>query len=155
MATTSMFDPESFMNQTVEGGFETRTTPAPEGEHLAVIDDWGAKAPVRVAKTSVVFDIPWKILDGELAKSMGLKGNFVVRQGVFLDIDDNGRLEKGPNKNVALGKVREAVGQNNVEHWSMQMLKNAGPAKIRIKHRLDDKDPTIVYADVQMVVKAQ
>jgi hypothetical protein len=106
---TSMFDPNTFLNATTTEKMETRRTPVPEAEYIALIDD----VKLRAAKESVMADIIWRIDNAELAAKMGLP-KVTVRQTVFLDINESGTgLATGPNKNVQLGKVREAVGQNS------------------------------------------
>ena len=54
----------------------------------------------------------------------------------------------GSNKNVKLGRLREALGQNkNGQAWSFGMLKGAGPIKVSIEP--DKKNPE----DYSRVVK--
>jgi hypothetical protein len=148
----SVFDPNHFLQQTVEGGnFETRVTPIDEGEYPAVIDAIDIKTLTK-SGIRYVAELRWSIMDENVKAKLGLP-KVTVRQSVFLDIDEAGRYEKGPNKNVQLGRVRDAVGQGNVNPWALAMLQGAGPAKVKITKRPDDKDPTIVYNDVAAVTK--
>ena len=63
------------------------------------------------------------------------------RQTVWLDIGEQGQLEFGVNKNVALGKLREAFGQNDGKPWSPLMMMGQ-PAIVNVKHRLGSEGGT-------------
>lgn len=53
----------------------------------------------------------------------------------YLDINSEGHLEFGPNKNIPLGQLRAAVGQNNPgEPWSLLNLKGAGSFGFILRH---------------------
>lgn len=148
----SVFDPTQFLNQTVTDSFETRFTPIPENEYLASIDD--IKMRVLDKTGSVILDVSWAILDDNLKANLGLDKP-MVRQSVFLDLDANGKLAVGQNKNITLGRIRDAVGQNIAgQPWGPLMLKGAGPAKIKVTQRQDQNDPTKIFNDVAMVAKA-
>jgi len=60
----------------------------------------------------------------------------------FLDIDqETGWLEFGPNKNIDLGKIRAALGQNDPGvRWSFTNLKGAGPIAFVVKHEKWEKN---------------
>lgn len=52
-----------------------------------------------------------------------------------LDINAEGHLEFGPNKNIALGQLRAAVGQNNPgESWSIRNLMGCHPFGFTVRH---------------------
>lgn len=148
----SVFDPNHFLQQGIEGGnFETRMTPIDEAEYPAVIEAVDIKTLTK-SGIRYVAEIRWNIMDENIKAKLGLP-KVTVRQSVFLDIDEAGRFEKGPNKNIQLGRVREAVGQADRNPWALAMLIGAGPAKVKVSKRPDDKDPTIVYNDVAAVTK--
>lgn len=144
---SGMFNPETFLNQTTDTSFETRRTPVPENEYIAVVDD----IKFRSAKESIILDVFWLIDDAALAAKMGLP-KVTVRQSIFLDITSDGRFETGPNKNIGLGRLREALGQNTGA-WAPMQLKGAGPVKLVVINRPDDKDATIIYDDVKAITK--
>lgn len=54
----------------------------------------------------------------------------------FLEINEQtGWLEFGPNKNIALGQIRAALGQNEAGvPWSFAHLRGAGPLAFTVKH---------------------
>lgn len=148
----SMFNPEQFTNLSTETGFSTRRSPIPEGEHIAACKGYKFRVDEKDGKTYVVLDIQWRIDNQQLAESLGMK-EAIITQGVFLDVDANGALEKGPNKNIQLGRVLEALGQNDGRRWSAAMLEGAGPVKLLVSHDPDKKDATIIYDRVKAVTK--
>lgn len=147
-----MFNPEQFTNLSVESGFSTRRTPIPEGEHIAACKGYKFRVMEQDGKSSVVLDITWRIDNQQLAESMGMK-EALITQGVFLDMSPDGQLEKGPNKNIQLGRVLEALGQNDGRRWGPAMLEGAGPVKLLVSHEPDKKDATIIYDRVKAVTK--
>lgn len=117
----SQFGADDILNGQTEGPMETDYVPVPEGEFRAVID----KVDVRLVgegKDKPVLDVMWKIDDPAVAAQMGIE-NPTVRQTIFLDIADGGRgLALGKGKNVQLGRLREAVGQNGPSPWAPGQL---------------------------------
>jgi len=76
-----------------------------------------------------------------------------VRQSLMLDVRADGALEFGKGKNVGLGRVREALGQNSTGRpWSFPML-GGQLAKVKVKHRLDTATGR-TYVEVTDVAKA-
>lgn len=148
----SSFDPTQFLSQTITEANETRFTPIPEGEYLASISKLGMRTLDKTG--AVILDITWDILDENLKATLGLDKP-QVRQSCFLDLDANGKIASGQNKNVDLGRVRDALGQNNAgQPWGPMMLNGAGPAKLKIGQRVDPNDSSKIYSDVKMVAKA-
>lgn len=145
-----MFDTDALLEATVTEANETSFTPIPEGEYTGIIED----VKVRNPKEGVTFlDIVWNLDEPELAQRMN-RDKVTVRQSVFLDVAD-GKIASGPNQNVDLGRVREAVGQNQPgKPWSPAMLRGAGPAKVMVSQRPDKDDPSKVYSDVKKVARA-
>lgn len=142
------FDPESFMNSEVTGAMETKFTPVPIGEHgPAFIDE------VEAAKLGEApgLKIRWKIMDDALKTQMNVK-DALVQQTIFLDFESNGALAFGTNKNVQLGALREALGQNGPEAWTPRMLKGQGPCMLKIGHRMG-KDGSGPFAQVERVMR--
>lgn len=148
----SQFNPDTFLSTTTTDSNATRYEPIPEGEYKAMIE----KVDGRDAKGARILDITYLILEQEqLAERLGLR-NLVVRQSIFLDVNDDGLLDSGPNKNVKLGKLRDAVGQNKKgQPWSPLMLAGAGPVLIQVSVRPDKEDPEVLYNDVKRVVAAR
>ncbi len=59
----------------------------------------------------------------------------------YLDLDESGLLASGPNKNIPLGQVRAAVGQNEAGvPWSFSNLRGAGPIAFVVRHEKWEKN---------------
>lgn len=147
MSEESTFDPSTFMNTEVEGEMETRYTPIPANDYNANVDEIDVRSVTTDQGESIVLDVTYRIHAPDLATEMGME-RLTVRQGIFLDIEANGSIALGANKNVKLGRLREAVGQNGPGPWNFQMLVGAGPLVISVSTRPDKKDESIVYNNV-------
>jgi len=141
----SNFDPDTFMSQTTEESCETTYKPIPEGDYQAVI----TKVEGRNPKGNAILDVHWGIDDPSLGAELGIE-NPTVRQSVFLDVNDQGALMTGANKNVQLGRLRDAVNQNAPgQPWAPSMLEGQ-VARISVKHRIDGEN---IYSDVRGVAR--
>lgn len=154
MPSESTFDADTFLSQEIEGQMEVRYTPVPEGDFIAVLDDnFNLREVSGQAGPTPVLDLSWIILDDDLKEAMSMD-RVTVRQSIFLDTENNGALAFGPNKNVKLGRLREALGQNAPKKaWNFHMLRGAGPCLIHVIQRPDKNDSTIIYNDVSRVTK--
>lgn len=149
----SSFDPNTFLDATVDSPFDTtRTTIPAKDDYIAVIDD----VKVRIANTKngdrVLLELYWEVLADELKISLNLQ-KVICRQTLWLDFDVNGKLAHGVNQNIQLGQVRDAIGQNTGGAWSPKLLKGAGPARLKVSERIDEKNPAIKYNDVDRVTR--
>lgn len=151
----STFDPDSFLNEAVDGALSTAPEPIPEGEFLAVIGMDDKSIQVRqTAKGSTILDVTWEIQDGDLAEKLG-RQKITVRQSIFLDMTPNNTLDRSKGKNVQLGRLRAALGQNDpMKPWTFGSLKGAGPAMIKVTQRTNPDDESIIYNDVKGVAAA-
>ena len=151
----STFNPDSFLHTQTEAVLDTKYTPVPEGEYASAYIE---KVEARTINTqngpAPQMVITWEIQDEALAQKLG-RDKVFVRQNFWLDIDDNGNLESGTNKNVPLGQVREVFGQNKPgKAWSPQFLVGQGPARVKVAHRVDKNDASKTYDEVRGVAKA-
>lgn len=151
----STFDPDAFLNESVDGAMSTSMEPVPEGEYLAVVSSGDKALQVRqTQKGGTILDITWEIQDHELSEKLG-RQVVTVRQSVFLDMTPQNTLDRGKGKNVQLGKIRAALGQNDpTKPWNIPMLKGAGPATIKVGQRPDPNDEATIYNDVKGVTAA-
>ena len=151
----SAFDPDSFLNEAVEGAMSTVAEPIPEGEYLAVVGSLEKSVAVRqTSKGQTILDITWELQDAALAEALD-RQTVTVRQSIFLDMTTNNTLDRGKGKNLGLGRVRAALGQNDPNKpWSFGMLKGAGPAMIKVTQRPNAEDDTVIYNDVKGVTAA-
>lgn len=140
------FDPDEFMSATIDQPLEVERTLCPEGEYKARIDDFtrdafetfefeykrGPNAGQQGSMTK--FSCPIVIDDDKVKADMGVDKVLVFYQ-CTLDFDDKGQLAWGKNRNIDLGKLRNAAGQNQPGPWSPSMLRGAGPFMVKVAHR--------------------
>lgn len=143
----SSFDPATFLNTEFDAPFDTTKIPCPEGEFQAMLKDF----KVRVTNGGlVVMDIFWVVMDEEAQEATG-QAEPMVRQSVWLDVTESGALDGGKGKNVDLGKLRDALGQNQKgQTWTPGQLKG-GVAVVKVVQSIDKRDNETVQADVKAV----
>jgi hypothetical protein len=151
------FDPQIFMQTTVNEALSTAYINVPEGEYSACVGEIG-ESNLREIQTKdgprVVLDVPWLINDERVAEITHKKESR-VRQSVFLDViqDTNGKiigLDMSKGANVQLGKLREVLGQNQPgKPWAFGML-TGNMAIVEVTHTIDGEK---VYANVTSVRK--
>ena len=144
----STFDPDTFLGTETDQAMDTHFKPIPEGEYTAMIDTVIAKE----VNDTPVLDVTYVITDDELKVTMNMD-RVSVRQSIFVDMEADGRIALGSNKNVKLGKLREALGQNS-GNWSPRMLVGAGPVRIKTINKPDKDDPETIYSNVRRGTKA-
>ena len=154
------FDPNQFATTSVKEANDTKTIPIPAGEYTGVVqgpmNEKGKTGFRSTPKGQLLLDVVWMVDDENAAKVTGIKTP-TVRQSVFLDTTSEGGLDMGPGRNVGLGRLREALGQNvKGKSWSpMDIIGQV--AKINVSHRIVRDESTgeeNTYADVKGVTKA-
>lgn len=149
----SVFNPEAFLDATTEESMSTSTLPCPEGEYPATIKElkirpWQSKKDPTQAGYAA--DILWSIDDQAVLQHLERK-EVLVKQGIMLDLTEQGGLDCSKGKNVGLGRLREAVNLNQPgKPFAMNQLPGRS-AKVLVKHRPDDRDPSVIYAEVKGV----
>lgn len=146
---SSAFDPNVFLNQEVMGANEVKYTPVPIGEYQAYIDDLTTDS----YEDQPILVVHYAILSEELKATLGLEKP-TVQDRIFLDMNPDGSIAFGPNKNVRLGRTREAVGQNDPKKkWNFNMLRGAGPVAIMVEHKYN-KAGEGPFANITRVARA-
>lgn len=161
----SPFDPDAFMAETVDAPQgDTEFRRVPEGEYQAMLGDFtseaisqfeftykrGPNAGQQGVMTKVT--LPFVITDARLVAELG-RDTATVNKEIILDYKD-GKLDFGPNRNVDLNRVRDAVGQNKPGPFSLGNLRNTGPVMVKVVHKeIKGKSGTFVRAEVDRVVK--
>lgn len=148
----STFNADAFLQGTVDKEMDTTLIPVPEGPHDAQITKLSVtKLDAKDGKEeATILEVQWSPLSEEVKKATGMD-NPTVRQSIWLDLTPGGGLDASKGKNVTLGRLREAVGQNKAgKKWSINML-NGATAQILVVHAPDKQDPSNVYANVKKV----
>ena len=152
----SVFDADLFLNVSAEGEMATRYDPIPAGVYVAIVGSIKARQTEPNGKNpngQTILDVVWSIDNPAIAEQLNRK-ELTVRQSIFLDLTPQGGLDLGANKNVQLGRLRDALDQNAPgKPWSPRMLQGAGPVNIEVTHNPDKNDASIVYERVNRVSK--
>jgi hypothetical protein len=143
----SQFDAEAFMNSSTTDANSTAYTPVPEGEFQASV----ASVTPRVTGTGkALLNLGWKVDDETVRNETGM-AEPMVYQTIWLDVTESGGLDTGKGKNVGLGKLRDALGQNKPgQPWSPGMMVGQ-VAIVRVGHSIDKRDNVTIQAEVKAV----
>lgn len=144
------FDLDQFTSSPV-GAMETDFERIPEGDWRFMIDTnpemlqpkeikgEGEKGPYHFFNLELTC-----VCQDESVKAKMQRDRVTAVMRVRLDLDltaaEAGKLvfEEGKNKNVALGQLRAALGQNT-PGWSPKMLLGAGPFLGKVTHQKTDR----------------
>lgn len=155
-----MIDPEQFMNQPTDP-MSTTYPVIPEGEYPMMFDaDPEMLVPRKVEwqdKQTGEDRFFWQmelrcIVQDEAVKAKLQLDRVTTRCRVNLDFNDDGSLSTDRTKNIFLGRIRDALGQNEAG-WVPKSLLGAGPFMGKVTHTSDKKNPEIKYAEVTSVGK--
>jgi hypothetical protein len=150
------FDPAEFLNATTSESNDTTMLPPPDnmsGDGYQILADkvnvraWQGKADP--SKSGLTLDIQWLIED-ESVKAFCGREKVTCRQGIMLDLTDSGQLDMSKGRNIALGKLREALDLNTPgKPFSFSMIQGR-MAKGWVQHRVDGEN---IYAEIKRVGK--
>lgn len=150
----SVFDPTAFLDSTTTDANSTTVIPIPAGPYRGYIKP-GSLAMKQWQKKDDPSVCGWKLschitLDApNVAEEIGRK-ELNVRHEIMLDTTEGGGLDFGKGKNVALGRLREALGQNVAgQPWSPRMMEGR-PLALELSHRLDGEK---IYEEVKSFSK--
>lgn len=160
-APNSMFDPQAFLESTeITGEMSTKRPLCPVGRYNMQIDKYEAKKIDKQDGTGSFCMIDFTfVVDGNsldatgkpVKDSTGSDKNFVRMSG-FLDFTEGGALDLGTGKNITLGQLRAATGQNDPSKpWSIKQLVGQ-VVNGEVYHRQDKKNPENFYAEVKGVI---
>jgi len=156
------FNPDQFMTQPADP-MQTVYENIKEGEYTMMLDTeiefnemkWNDKNTGE-PRSLPQMTLSCIVQDGGLGaqeKARLGRDKLTVRLQLPLDVTPSGTLDFGPNKNIRLGQLRDALGQN-VPGWTPNLLRGAGPFIGKVTHRADKNDPTKKYAEVAKIAKA-
>lgn len=129
---------EEFLQTTTSDVLDDHLDPCPAGEWLAIagkpeIKDFVFAKGDHKGETGYRMVVKWDIQDDE-AKQQVDRDKLSVTQSILLDLTDDGTgLDMGKGKNIGLGAIRTALGQNEPgADWSPAMIEGQ-PAKLKVK----------------------
>lgn len=144
-------DVKQFLNTKFSGGANaTVRRPVPVGEWKAIIDDVELETfPGKkdVTKTYLRCTLSYRILDESVQKELG-RDKVVAVDGWLVDLTDAGDLDFGPDRNVHLGRLREATECNKPgDEWSFPGFKEK-IVKVKIVHEMYEGEPRTKVSNV-------
>jgi hypothetical protein len=148
----SLFDPQAFLDAAYTESNDTKLIPVPVGEYAALIEKvtprtWQSKDGTQ---SGVALDVEWLIEDQEVKSFLG-RETIKCRQGLMLDLTQDGKLDMSKGKNIGLGKLREALNLNQAgQQFSFGQLPGR-MAKVQVTHRDNEKEAGEVFAEIRKV----
>ena len=152
---SQLFNPEMFLNTESDQALDTKRIPIPIDQQdtfpgvikgIAFRQNAGKKNPNEVY---TFLDVTWTLQASPQILEAIARDEAQVRQSLIVDVNAAGTgLDFGKGKNIQLGRLREAVGQNqDGQPWAPSRLVG-GSANVKIKHRIDGED---TYDEVDTV----
>lgn len=147
------------MPKTDSSSFMLQQSTEAEAMENAVIDEGDYPALVKDAKSDIVngsrcLRVSFLIVDEEVGKAL-CSDQVLVERLYWLDVNDDGEVVWGVNRNVELMWLRIAVGQDIEDKlWTPDMLVGAGPVGVTVAHRYDVETGEGPCAQVIAVTKA-
>lgn len=134
---TQSFDVNAFVQGGVAFAMPTQQPLLPQDDYPATCTDYKVVPPE--GDRSPILEVYWRF-----DPNPAFVGTPTRRQSIFLDVDEQGRVIEAPDKNVSLGGLRNALGQNVPgQPWSPEMLRNAR-ALCRVRHSKDGRFDNVV-----------
>lgn len=150
------FNPDAFLDMSVDVELSTQTIPVPTGTYPAVCQGivgkpWQSKKDP--SKSGYMLDLTWEIADESVAALVG-RPVVKVKQTIMLDMTEDGQLITTKGSNVGLGRLRAALGMNEAGRpFSIRAVVGQA-ANVTVTHRPDTRDgvePGAVFAEVSQV----
>lgn len=154
------FDPRSLLSTVVKAKLDTAIPPFPLHERdefeflcrkVEVSIITAGPTSAKAGEQWVKLDTQWECLDEDVKRATHLE-HPMARYSFILEVDPTRGLEIGEAKNVKLGRLLAACGIKGKE-WSLSMIEGC-PARGKIKHRVDEDDPSIIYNDIVRMTAA-
>lgn len=131
-----MFDVNDFLTSSNESTLDDKFIPMPEGEYQAQIgmgdDDLKIQTGEKDGKPWARFIARLEVLDpsGEIEKQIFRKP--MMNYDFFLDLDENGKLNRDKQKNIRLGALLTATN-NNRPGWKPTDIRGK-VFKVKVAH---------------------
>jgi len=140
----SLFNADVLLNAATESKMSTSIPPMPNGDFIFTITGVEFKNP---KDDMVVLEAKVECIDPEVCAVTGMNPT-KSKISCFCDLTDSGLLDDAEGKNVQIGKLREAVGQNEAgTPWTPMMLVGA-QLRGKVAQEPDKKDPTIIRSNI-------
>lgn len=147
-APQDQFDEEAFLHEVQGEVFETEYSPVPEGEFTMQVKQGTSKVISGTGKDGNPYKMytARAVIDSAEARAATNLEAPTARIRFFLDLSESGSLASGKNKNVTLGRLLKATG-NDKQGWSYAAIEGV-PFTGQVVHKADKQDATRVFAEV-------
>ncbi len=144
-----LFDPETYLEATTtEKGSTEVLLPPERDDYTTQIEEVTARVVSTKNGDRLIFDVLHRIVSPDISDIVRRDESF-VRQSIWVDLTEDGNLDMRPGANVALNRLRAAVGQNTAgKPWSPKDLIGQVVPRVRVAHR---RDGDRTFADVVAV----
>lgn len=152
-----MFNADLFLQTTFEEALDDKRIPVPAGEYIGQITELKTRSGIigkgeRQGEAWASLNIQIELADDAL-KTLLKREKIIVYYSPMLDLTSSGGLDMGPQRNVALGALRTATGQNTKgQPWQPAMLVGH-MVRCSVKHVPSIKDPSVMNAEVSGVAR--
>ena len=162
-AVLRSFDTDAFLGLEYNEATETSRTLMRQGwVPVSTIEDFEISPPKAWTdpKTnqqhmmSPVLKLKTVITDEDIRNELNVADDrplyFTIQ--IFLDLNEQGQLDFGTNRNILLGQLREAIDQNTPgEPWSFFMLRGCRGFHAKVAHKASKNNPDAVFEQVTMI----
>lgn len=129
----STFDPEQFLDSTINEANATKRDPCPIGEHPGTIQDVAIKGGEgKDGRPWLRLDVKVRLESDAIKQEMGLPFH-TTTWGIMLDLTEAGAIDTGRNRNTKLGQLREATGLNGAGFTPRALIGHS--AMFNVTHR--------------------
>lgn len=154
----STFNPDLFLQTNYSEETSTKTNLLPVGDYTGVIKELtprNVQGKQDTTKWYVFLDFQVEIgTPPELKEEIG-RDFTRIRHSIGIDLSENGAIDMGKGKNIQLGRLREATGQNvSGQPWTPASLNNA-MVKVKVSQEPNPKDPEIKYNRIDAFGKVE
>jgi hypothetical protein len=145
--SNTVFNAEMLLNAAASKSFMTFIPPLPEQEFIFTVTKVEFKNPKDGV---IVCELQVETADPVAIEATGMNPA-KAKYSAFVDLTDQGMLDESDGKNIQLGRIREALGQNVPDvPWTPSMMLG-GQFRGKISHKPDGKNPEIIRGEITAV----
>jgi hypothetical protein len=145
----TIFNAEVLLNAATEKSHATSIPPLPEQEFIFTVTKIDFKQPKDGV---IIMELSAETTDPVAVAATGINPSR-SRWSTFVDLTESGLLDDTDGKNIGIGKIREAVGQNTAGvPWAPAALMGQ-QFRGKIVQKADAKDATVIRSEIGAVAK--
>lgn len=149
------FNATEFLQQSTSEALSTKYKPIPPGTYPAFVESLAAKQQndrQDPTKVYTILDVIFSIESPAVKEALGLT-KVTARQSLFLEMTELNKVDFSPDKNIPLGRLREATGTNVAGQLFSFSDLIGKPVIVTIINEPDKDDPETIWSRVKRVGK--